>query len=107
MFFRTGSMVPLPFLEGGLLVILIAWMILLSSFLDVTRMSMSTVSFLIKLDSGILPIECFPLTYNLNGFKSRINCSFFVKRFPTCFNFFVLLFLVTPCLLLAVQPYME
>ena len=56
---------------------------------------------------NFLPIECFPLTYNLNGFKSRINCSFFVKRFPTCFNFFVLLFLVTPCLLLAVQPYME
>ena len=26
-----------------------------------------------KLDSGILPIECFPLTYYLSGFKSRIN----------------------------------
>ena len=34
-----------------------------------------------------LPIECFPLTYDLNGFKSRIkkapiNCRFFLKRFP-------------------------
>ena len=43
-----------PFLEGGLLVILIDCMIFLSPFLDVTRMSMSTVSFLAQLDSGIL-----------------------------------------------------
>ena len=28
-----------------------------------------------------LPIEWFPLTYNLNGF----NCSFLLKRFPVCF----------------------
>ena len=31
-----------------------------------------------------LPIECFPLAYNLNGFKSRsnrpINCRFFLKE---------------------------
>ena len=38
-------------LEGSLLVIVIDWMILLSSFLDVTRMYMSTVSFLGQLDS--------------------------------------------------------
>ena len=44
----------LLFLEGGLLVILMDCMIFLSSFLDVTRMSMSTVSFLTQLDSGIL-----------------------------------------------------
>ena len=42
------------FLEGGLLVILIDCMIFLSPFLDVKRMSMSTVSFLAQLDSGIL-----------------------------------------------------
>ena len=41
-------------LEGGLLVILIDCMIFLSPFLDVTRMSMSTVSFLAQLESGIL-----------------------------------------------------
>ena len=35
------------------------------------------------------------------------NCRFFVKRFPVCFNIFVLLFLVTPCLVMAVQPCME
>ena len=39
-----------------------------------TRMSMSTISFHVQLDCGIfLPIECFPLTYDLYGFKSRIN----------------------------------
>ena len=42
------------FLEGGLLVILRDCMIFLSPFLDVTRMSLSTVSFLAQLDSGIL-----------------------------------------------------
>ena len=62
------------FLEGGLLVILIDCMFFLSPFLDVTRMSMSTVSFLAQLGLwNSLAIECFPLTYNLNGFKSRIN----------------------------------
>ena len=44
----------LVILEGGLLVILIDCMIFLSPFLDVTRMFMSTVSFLAWLNSGIL-----------------------------------------------------
>ena len=43
-----------PILEGRLLVILIDCMIFLSQFPDVKRMSMSTVSFLAQLDSGIL-----------------------------------------------------
>ena len=38
----------------GLLIILIDCMIFLSPFLDVTRMSMSIVSFLAQLDPGIL-----------------------------------------------------
>ena len=56
-----------------------------------------------------LPLECFPLTYDLSGFKSRINryCRFFVNRFSVCFNIFVLTFLVTSCLVVAVQPCME
>ena len=58
-----------------------------------------------------LPIECFPLTFDLNGFKCRnnrhLNCRSFLKRFPVSLNPFVLLFLVTSCLLVAVQPYME
>ena len=41
-------------LEGGLLVILLECMTFLSPFLGVTRVFMSTVSFLGQLDSGIL-----------------------------------------------------
>ena len=57
--------------------------------------------------------KCFPLTYNLNGFKSRINrhlsfnCRFFLNIFPVGFNLCVLLFLVTPCLVVAAQLCME
>ena len=51
-----SQLVPLV-REGGLLVILIDCMIILSSFLDVTRMSMSTVSFLAQLHSGVLCLQ--------------------------------------------------
>ena len=58
-----------------------------------------------------LPIECFLLTYDLNGFKSRIKrhfkCRFFLSKFPVCFNLYVLFFLVTPCRIVAVWPCME
>ena len=56
-----------------------------------------------------LPIECFPLTYDLNGVESRINRHLLtvLNRFPVCFNLFVLLFLVTSCLVLAVYCCME
>ena len=93
---------PLPYSCGRcLLVILIDWMIFLWPFLDVTRISHTTRLW------NSLPIECFLLNYDLNGYMSRIrrhlfNCRFFLKRFPVCFNHFVLLFLVTPCLLVAV-----
>ena len=50
---ELAQLVPLPFFKGGLLVILRDSMIFLSPFLDVTRMSMSTVSFLERLNSGI------------------------------------------------------
>ena len=61
-------------LEVDLLVILIDCMIFLSPFLDVTRMSISTVSFLARLDSGVLCLySCFPFTYDLNRFHSSIN----------------------------------
>ena len=48
------QLVPLPFSRGGLLVILTDCMIFLSPFLDVTKMSMSTVFFLAQINSGIL-----------------------------------------------------
>ena len=59
--------------KGVLLAILRDCMIFLSPLLDVTRMSMLIVSFLTQLDRNSLPIECSPLTYDLNDFKSRIN----------------------------------
>ena len=41
-------------------------------------MSMSTVSILAQLDYRIsLPIEGFPLMFDLNGFKSKINWHYF------------------------------
>ena len=48
---ELAQLVPLYFSGGGLVVILIDCM---SPLLDVTRMFMSTVSFLVQLDSGIL-----------------------------------------------------
>ena len=50
-----------------------------------------------------LPIECFPLTYDLSGFKSR----FFLNRFSVSCNPFCAFFLVTLCLIVAVQPCMK
>ena len=63
--------IPSPQAEGNF-DILIDCMIFLSPFLDVTRMSITTVSFLAQLDFSAY-IECFPLTYDLNNFQSRIN----------------------------------
>ena len=59
-----------------------------------------------------LPLECFPLTYDLSDFKSRIHrhlltVDFFLTNFLYAIIFFALLFLVTPCLIVAVQPCME
>ena len=59
-----------------------------------------------------LPVECFPVTYDLNGLKSRINrhlfnCRLFLNRLPVCFNLFVFVFLLTPCLIVTVQSCME
>ena len=51
---ELAQLVYFLILEGGLLIILIDCMIFLSPFLDVTRISISTVSFLAQLDSGIL-----------------------------------------------------
>ena len=58
-----------------------------------------------------LPIECFPLIYDLNDFGLELtdtfNCRLFLNRFFVCFNLFVFLFLVTPCLAVAIQLCME
>ena len=49
-----------------------------------------------------LPMECFPLNYD-----GSVMVMFILNSFPACFNLFVLLFLVTSCLIVAVQPCME
>ena len=60
-----------------------------------------------------LPLECLTLTYDFSGFTSSINrhlltvYRFFLNRFPIGCNPVVLLFLATPCLIRAVQPFME
>ena len=54
---ELAQLVPLPFFKAGLLIILIDCVIFLLLFLDVTRMSMSTVSFLAQPDSGILWLQ--------------------------------------------------
>ena len=58
-----------------------------------------------------LPAECFPLIYDLSGFKSRVNRQLFTMGFSSTaffYNFHLFLhFLVTPSLVVAVQPCME
>ena len=59
-----------------------------------------------------MPIEYFPLDCDLSGFKSRINrhlltVDSFLTDFLYALIFVVLLFFVTPCLVVAVQPCME
>ena len=61
------------FIEVGLLFVLIVCMIFLSPFLDVTRICMSKVSLFPARLWNSLPMEYFSLTYDLNGFKSRIS----------------------------------
>ena len=57
-----------------------------------------------------LPIECFLLTYDLNGLSLELTDTFYLQvlvKQISCINLFVFLFLVTPCLVVAVQPCME
>ena len=57
-----------------------------------------------------MPIECSPLTYDLSSSKSRVKrhlLTVFLNGFPVFFNLYVLLFLVTECLVVAIQPYAE
>ena len=113
---ELAQLVLLPYSWGGSThysnIILIDCMIFLSPFLDVTRMSVNSFFPHIAKLWNSLPIECFHFTYDLNDLKSRINrhlltVGFFLNRFPVCLNLFLFLFLVTPCLVVAVQPCME
>ena len=66
---ELAELFPVLHFVAGPLVILTNCMIFLSSFLDVTRMSISTVSSPSQLDSGILCLQNACLTY---GFKRHI-----------------------------------
>ena len=73
-------------------------------------MSMSTVSFLTQL--ALVFFACITLTYDLNGFKFRTNWSLlsvgsFQSAFLCAFQLCLLLFVVTPCLLVAVQTFVN
>ena len=51
---------------------------------------MSIVSFLGQIDWNFLPVECFPQTYDLISFKSKVNkhllsLGCFVTSFAVCF----------------------
>ena len=58
-----------------------------------------------------LSIECLSLTYDLSGFKARINrhllTRFFLNRSSVSCNLFCASFLATPCLIVAASPCME
>ena len=98
-------------LQGAQLIILIDCIIFLPPFLDVIRISVSTVFFpcTARLWNS-LPIECFPLIYDLNGFKSSMNkhpLSMGLSNYVLCMISIFFLFLATPYLLVPVQLCME
>ena len=57
-------------------------------------------------NSGIPCLQCFPLTWDLNDLKSRVNKHLFfvgfLKTFLYPFHLFLLFFLVITCLVVAV-----
>ena len=99
-------------LKVGLLVILIDCMILCHHSKKLEG-CLCQVCFLAQLDSRIPCLQNPFLWLMISAaFKSRIsrhlfNCRFFLNRFPVCFNLFVLLILVPPCLAVSVTPCME
>ena len=68
--FELTELVPLPHTRGRFTHYSNRLHDFLSLFLDVIRMPMSRVYFLVEVD---ILAECFPLIYDLDDFKSRIN----------------------------------
>ena len=92
-------------LEGGLLVFLLVCM---NFFVTIHRCykDLNVNSFFHRTARlwNFLPIECFRLTYDINGFKSRINRHLLMEgSFETDFLYTFIFFLVTPCLIVAVK----
>ena len=67
------QLVPLPFSRGRSTCYSDRLHDFLSPFLGVTKMSVNSFFPCTARLWNSVSIECFPLTYNLNGFKSRIN----------------------------------
>ena len=70
-------------LEGGQLIILIDCMIFPLLFLDVTRSSTFFLYFYSFFPCTVrlwnsLPLECFPLTYNINGINLELTSTFYL-----------------------------
>ena len=106
MFFRTGSTNSTSFFSRE--VYLLFWYIVWFFTIPKCYKDIYVNSFFPRTAGlwNFLPMKCFPLIYDLRGFKSRIN-----KHLLTVgslyFNLFVLLFLIIPCLIVAVQASME
>ena len=99
------------FLRGGLLIILIIC-IFLSPFLVLQDAYVNSVFSCTARILNSLPIEYFPLTYGLNGFKSRISrhlltLDSFETDFLHAWIFLCIFFLVTPSFVVAVQACIE
>ena len=97
---------------GGLRIALIDFMIFSSPFLDDTRMTMSSFFPRTAILWNSLLIECFSLSYVQKDLKSRIHKYLLTVRslstdFLHALIFLCLFFLVTPCLVVAVQPCIE
>ena len=70
---KLAQLVPLPYFCGKFYCCS-DYMIFLSLFLYVIRMSLSTLSFLAQLRLWkCLAVECFPFSYDLKGFKFTIS----------------------------------
>ena len=75
-------------LVGGLLIISIDCMTFLPPFLDTTRMSLSICQQFLSLHSwNSLPIECYSLSYDLNGFNSGISSRHLLTVGSCCTSF--------------------
>ena len=70
---KLAQLVPLPFSRGRSTPYSDRLHNFLSPFPDVTRMYVSNFFPRTAKLWNSLPIECFPLTYDLSGFNSRIN----------------------------------
>ena len=71
---ELAQLIPLPFLKEILFVILTDCMIFLLYTIHKCYKDIYVNSFFPCTERfwNFLPIECFPLTYNLNGFKSNL-----------------------------------